>query len=109
MHTVATCNTASAVDLRCTFLLSALKHNKHTDAESDMTVTAPGLLAEHAEGNQLHEGVHADNQVWLVLLKGLPDLLGNKERGDGLRGHVDEPRLLAIVADVPHQAVAHHE
>ena len=89
--------TASAADMM-------LKANRHK-----AKVSAPGLLAEDAQGNQLHEGVHTDDKVGLVMLEGLADLFGYKERGNGLRGHMDEPWLLTIIADAPHQAVAHHE
>ena len=70
---------------------------------------APGLLPEHAQGDQLHERVHADNQVRLVAVKRLADLARHEQRGDGLRRHMDEARLLPVVADTPDQAVADHE
>lgn len=69
----------------------------------------PSLLAQHSQGHQLHERVHADHQVGLVLVKGLRHLLGHKQGRDGLRGHMDETRLLPIVAYSPHEAVPNHE
>lgn len=69
----------------------------------------PGVLAQHTQGHELHERMHADNQVWLVLVEGLSNLPGHEEGRDGLCGHMDEPGLLPIVADAPDEAVADHE
>lgn len=74
-----------------------------------MVVGPPDAGSQHPQGERLHEGVHRDAEVRLVLVKGLADLGPDPGSRGSLDGHMHNARLLEVVAQAPQEAVLHEE